>query len=699
MNIEIKNCNNIDTGNLKIDTGKLNVKYAINGTGKSTVAKALEAFIKHDDIKIKELLPFKYYDKDKCMKPEMTGVEGFKSIEVFDEKYVSNYIFQPNELIQNSFEIFIKNEDYDQNEKEIESLLQDVNMTFKNHPELDGLISSFQNFIDGFGKSQSGYSKSGEIEKGIGQGNKIYNIPSDLKVYKNFLTGGNTLKWLKWQQEGRDYLQNDAICPYCTSHINEDMLRIISRVSDEFTPNYVSKLNKMLNVFDELNPYFANNVKNTIKEISQNSLNISEDQKNFLIKVRVESEGFLKKLINLKNIGFHTLKYSEKIANELIGYKINLSCYPYFDSEETAKKVNIINATLDNLLEKAEILQKEINAQKNKIKDTIDEYKKEINDFLYYAGYKYKVSIEYDDVNNYHLVLKHRDTSSNIESASEHLSYGERNAFALALFMYQVLRSNPDIVILDDPISSFDGNKKFAILNMLLLGEKSLKNRTVLLLTHDFSTVIDVLKNIKNLQPLPNVSFLTTKEGIIFEKTISKNDIQPFNKIAKGKILSDIEVLNKLVYLRRLEEIENKSSLSYQLLSNLFHKREEPIWKNYGCENKKKKEKMSADEIKSAEEEIQQLIPEFNYNEQLDKIKDNNYLKELYLKSNSNYEKLQLYRLTNNENHDNNVIRNFINKTFHIENDYIFQLNPTDYDTVPQYIIDECDKEMMSSNR
>jgi len=38
------------------------------------------------------------------------------------------------------------------------------------------------------------------------------------------------------------------------------------------------------------------------------------------------------------------------------------------------------------------------------------------------------------------------------------------------------------------------------------------------------------------------------------------------------------------------------------------------------------------------------------------------------------------------------VIAKFINQSFHIENDYIYQLNPRSYQMVPQYVIDECDK-------
>ncbi|KMJ03133.1 hypothetical protein SN03_04955, partial [Serratia marcescens] len=37
----------------------------------------------------------------------------------FDEKYVSQFTFQPDELISNSFDIFIKTEAYNQTEREI----------------------------------------------------------------------------------------------------------------------------------------------------------------------------------------------------------------------------------------------------------------------------------------------------------------------------------------------------------------------------------------------------------------------------------------------------------------------------------------------------------------------------------------------------------------------------------------------------
>ena len=42
MDINIKNCNNIKDANISVEKNSLNIKYGMNGTGKSTIAKAIE---------------------------------------------------------------------------------------------------------------------------------------------------------------------------------------------------------------------------------------------------------------------------------------------------------------------------------------------------------------------------------------------------------------------------------------------------------------------------------------------------------------------------------------------------------------------------------------------------------------------------------------------------------------------------------
>lgn len=694
MNIEIRNCNNIECGEFTVAKGRLNIKYAVNGTGKSTIAKAFEAFINNEENKIKELMPFKYYNKANSPDPDLQNIDTFNSIAVFNEKYIENYMFQPNELIKNSFEIFVKTSNYDVHIKEIEDLLRSVNVAFETHPELDELIDVFGKFIDGFGRAKNGYSAAGAIAKGIGKGNKISNIPKGLEAYETYLKDKDNIKWLKWQIDGKNYLNMAEQCPYCTAKMEESRKEIILQVSDEYETKSIEQLNKILEIFELLYPYFEENTCQKIQEIAHNVADITETQKAFLLEVKQQINNLCKQLLRLKHIGFHSLKDSEKIADELSKYKIDLSYYSHLNSKLTVEKVELINSVLDDVLSKAGLLQGAINKQKKHIKDTIENNMIEINDFLFYAGYKYQVLIEYDEVSEYHLVLRHKDYDQNIEAVSNHLSYGEKNAFALVLFMYEVLKNNPDLVILDDPISSFDGNKKFAIMNMLFMGKKCLKDRTVLLLTHEFNTVIDAIKNMAHLfNPGPKAAFLSVKSGELSEEVINKDDIKYFADIAKNSMKSDIDSLNKLVYFRRLEEIRGGNTLSYQIVSNVFHKREKPCYKDPDTGELRD---LTDEEIIIGESEIKKEIPEFDYQKELEKTKNLNLLKDIYYRSGSNYEKMQLYRIAFNENHENDIIKKFINETFHVENDYIFQVDPRKYDTVPQYIIDECDKRFES---
>ncbi len=68
----------------------------------------------------------------------------------------------------------------------------------------------------------------------------------------------------------------------------------------------------------------------------------------------------------------------------------------------------------------------------------------------------------------------------------------------------------------------------------------------------------------------------------------------------------------------------------------------------------------------------------------------------LYEATSNRYERLQLFRVISEGGPDvggiDNVVRKYINETFHIENEYIMQLNPHKYDSVPECIVKECDR-------
>ncbi|QQT90547.1 hypothetical protein I6I93_06505 [Peptoniphilus harei] len=49
----------------------------------------------------------------------------------------------------------------------------------------------------------------------------------------------------------------DNICPYCANEVEEVRKKTILKVSEEYDTKSVEHLNKMLEVFELLNPYFS----------------------------------------------------------------------------------------------------------------------------------------------------------------------------------------------------------------------------------------------------------------------------------------------------------------------------------------------------------------------------------------------------------------------------------------------------------
>ena len=100
---------------------------------------------------------------------------------------------------------------------------------------------------------------------------------------------------------------------------------------------------------------------------------------------------------------------------------------------------------------------------------------------------------------------------------------------------------------------------------------------------------------------------------------------------------------------------------------------------------------MALDKFLNGCAEVSKCLHGFSYREFLKRITDAGALKLLYKSSTNGYEKLQIFRLLN-LNIDNSVIQKFINETYHIENELICQLDPEKFDTIPEYIVSECNK-------
>ncbi|MFZ1746162.1 MAG: AAA family ATPase [Nitrospirales bacterium] len=692
MEIDILNCNNIEQGTIEIRENSLNIKYAINGTGKSSVSKAIEFSVSDrlgKKTQISALTPFKYSGvPDKA--PRVQGIDEISSLRIFDEAYVSDFVFQPDELLKGSFDIFIRDASYEKGLQEIESLVQAIKALLEEDKDIENLIADLTELSGGFGNpTQKGIHASSALSKALKEGNKVANIPDGLEEYKDYIQRSDNFKWIKWQLDGKPFMDVTENCPYCVGDIKEKK-NTIKKISEVYDTKSVESLNKMVAVFQRLNKYFSDKTRGVIDGFIGNTSGYSDDQINFLREVRAQIDRLNGKFAQARNIGFHSLKDVDKVVEGLNSCLIDLELFNHLQSENTASKAKVVNDSITSVLEKAGQLQGSINKQKRLIEKLVKENSKEISDFLRNAGYSYSVTIKADKNGEYRLKLTHNDIDEEVTNVRSHLSFGERNAFALVLFMYDVLKSNPDLIILDDPISSFDKNKKYAIIDMLFRKDRSLRGKTVLLLTHDFEPVVDMVLHHSDRFEKPLASFLENTHGTLVEKEILKSDIRSFIEVNHENITVAPHMLCKLVYLRRLFEVTNEKEMGYHLISNLFHKRPKPqVPSESGMRD------MSQEEIDEGSASILNNIVDFDYSTALATVMDDTQLADLYKGSESNYEKLHIYRILHDDKPrviESDVIQKFINEAFHIENDYIYQVNPRKYQLVPQYVIDECDK-------
>ena len=587
----------------------------------------------------------------------------------------------------------MKTPDYEARIDIIEKIITEIKDTFRGSQEIDQIIGDLTTLSESFGKSKTGYSEAGALAKGIGKGNKVTNVPKGLESYSAYLKSSLNAKWLRWQMDGNNYSIISDNCPYCTSP-TEDKKEVISQVSKEYDAKSIEHLNKIVSVLENLSRYFSTNASEKLKRLANNVQGLSREEISYLVRIKNQIDTLKGKMLDLKGLTFFSLKDVGKVSEFFANLKIDLSYLPELNSKNTSEIISRINDSLDNVLKQVGILQGEINQQNQLIKKTIEDNKSEINKFLRFAGYKYYVDVEYADA-EYKMRLRHFDFSQAVANGSQHLSYGERNAFSLVLFMYECLAKNPDLIILDDPISSFDRNKKYAVIDMLFRGKRSLRNKTVLMMTHDLEPVIDIIYNLPGkFSPVPYATFIESKSGTIQETPISKSDISTFGQICDANIYSSSEDIVKLVYLRRYYETLNNKGMVYQLLSNLLHKRDAPYKKESDQQIP-----LTPDEFSEATEEIRKKMPDFDYYALLTKLSDVDYMKTAYRTAGSNYEKIQIFRVLQDHFPESDIINKFINGTFHIENEYVMQLNPCKYEIVPSFIIDECDKLIFPAER
>lgn len=688
--ITITDCNSITKAEISLRRESLNIKYGPNGIGKSTIARALVLNAQGEGA-LQDLLPFKYRQGDFGKAPAVVGADEIKKVLVFNEHYVSQFVFQPDEVVKNSFEIFIKTPEYQDGIEELEAIFEDLKKVFLENEALDAVIASFTELRNAFNITKSGgIAKTSKGFKALGMAGKLAMIPKPLLGFAKFLHSDDPAGWLSWQAKGKSYLQLSNNCPFC-SVPNVDKKTAV-HVSEEYESAAVKNMSALRLVIDNLAQFFAPEHLAHLQKITRSLEDLSPEQDQFLASLRGQIETLLGKFTALKQLSFVSLRDEPDVDKALRSLKIELELLDALNSDDTQDIVGMMNEKLDHVAQQIDKIKRRVGIQKAQVAKSIERNQDEINDYLRSAGYKYAVRIE-STGDSYRMILEHQDAPGHLEAAGSHLSFGERNAFALVLFMHQVRRDKPDLVVLDDPVSSFDKTKKFAILHKLFHGKQSLRGITTLLLTHDIEPAIDIVRTSTSGQfqaADPAVHFLQSREGHVEEKPIKPADIMTFSQVCDDNIDSSADPVIKCIYLRRRYEVHGERGAAYDVLSSLLHVRDKPRSKG----EKGELNPLEAEEREQATVEIQKVIPRFDYDVLLGQLKDREILKAKFEDTNVGYEKVQIFRIASALEPDalggDAAFRKFVNESYHIENEYVMQLNPREFDAVPEHVVQAC---------
>lgn len=707
--IIIENCNCIKVGTISLATNQLNIKFGINGTGKSTIGQAIAAKLSDSpEAKLSELLP--YGANPETDKPEVLGLDTFSKVCIFNEAYSKQFILQDGSLFEDSFQVFLKSEECDSLSSEIQLLLQELIDAFYREPDfadVHNLLMKANGIIRMTGSRVSRTGGLGELIKGNGYG---FDKHPELEPYKAYYESGDfvrTSKWANWRREGNKQLIGSHTCPFCAGDMDMPTIETQnSSIESVFKSAALKTANELVEFFDGITEA---NVAD-LSAIARLKSNLGDPTKveevsNDLTKLALETSYLLGKMnaiLSFKptNISREDIKSLEKTLETM---KIQREqVVSFYNSHRISTLIGKLNSQLELLIAKTGELKGLFLKYDSKLNSIISKRKDDINNFFKVAGFPYEFCIHTQG--NEKAITYLRPSSGSIDkvdSLDKHLSWGELNSFSLVMFMFEAISSDSDLIILDDPISSFDTNKKFAIIQRMFSNreEISFSNKTVLMLTHDSQPLLDYVRtNLRinyGINTQISAAFIKNTDSILSEIPITPEDLKSIIQIT-GELSADTSLPKacRIVNLRKNIECSHaglQQYMPYHVLSNLVHGRQQPsdssgipidpVLFEEGCSH-------ISTELG---------IDDFDYTVWLQETSQNQLL--LDFQSSGKYNKVLITRFLLERNKQvatelrrtNPGLCKFLHESNHIENDYIFQLDPRKFYSIPDDYESELD--------
>lgn len=723
--VEIANCRNIlKACSLPIREHSLNVFFAKNGTGKTTIARAIKYLYEGTDENFENLKSFDYLETtDSNLAPSISCNRSIKQLDIFDRSWVEDHCFKESSVQEGAYELYIQNDAYRRYEKQRDRLLSKLRYELFESEDINNLQKDIAAINSGIGKATfNSIGKSTQAYKAYKNGVPIEELPTFLHHVTKGMSISEQATWLSWHISHPNIHARD-ICPYCGRKDH----RIIQQCFDydsERDEASVRAWSRLAKLFIDNRDLFARSVVARASNILSSHSRPSDDDLMFLCEISANASSVNDAIERMKRaLSNDEFLSSNDLITELKKAAMVISNNNIFRKTKNgsispqAKAIHDLIGSIRQLENKQAELDDLTSTLQKEAANSIRGRESEINNFLQRCGYRYHVKITASIASHDARVLLIADTATGkahkVTDTCNSLSYGERNAFSLALFALQATSKTGGIVILDDPISSFDIDKRFGILYMLFSNNSKVfsknllaDNKTVLLLTHDYLVVSEIAKITSKqfTKKQKRLWFLTCDaHGSLSKYEITEDSISPYVNMLKARIKksSDKDLAIQLVYIRSLCEMLRNSptdrrtrwGISFGLISEIIHGRSE---NEILCRHRWTDRSDASRQVKTCENLIAELTgSNISFWNTVANYQGLAQLTDAYRRVSSPYEKLQLVRMMLERNPTLNaqdkVMERFSDDACHIGGDYLYQLDPVDYDQVPFYVLDWCD--------
>ena len=325
---------------------------------------------------------------------------------------------------------------------------------------------------------------------------------------------------------------SNTVCPQClqpipTQHRNE-MLALLEKILNREIEDFQNGLRRMIipnipetqyDLYSSVDAALVEKIRRYVHfanaaieehndavmaKIGEPMENVDYEDSHKVGDILLELNALLSEL-EKKRLAFNKIiadrKTTEKrlvTLNDLMGHFAIVDDYTKLIEQTEAQESDKLRlVSLQTQERELRLEHKELDAQRKNYKLAVEQINKSLS-YIFFSKTRLQVALESDQL--YHLKVNDKPVTP------DKISCGERNALALCYFFIEIAKesdfdkmyNNECLLVIDDPVSSFDIENRVGILsflrfklNQLLLACATSK---VLIMTHDISVLFDLQK-------------------------------------------------------------------------------------------------------------------------------------------------------------------------------------------------------------